>query len=105
MPRRLGAWSTAAAMVGLMIGSGIFVVPSLVAANVGSVTGIVAVWTLGGLLALCRALTFAELGTKFPRAGGLYVFLREGYGPLPALSCTGGRTCSCYGLRRRVPWL
>ena len=71
-------------MVGLMIGSGIFVVPSLVAANVGSVTGIVAVWTLGGLLALCGALTFAELGSMFPRAGGLYVFLREGYGPLPA---------------------
>ena len=84
LPRRLGAWSTAAAMVGLMIGSGIFVVPALVAANVGSVTGIVAVWTLGGLLALCGALTFAELGAMFPTAGGLYVFLRESYGPLPA---------------------
>ena len=47
LPRRLGVWSTAAAMVGLMIGSGIFVVPALVAANVGSVPGIVAAWTLG----------------------------------------------------------
>jgi amino acid transporter len=84
LPRRLGAWSTAAAMMGLMIGSGIFVVPALVAANVGSVTGIVAVWTLGGILALCGALTFAELGAMFPTAGGLYVFLRESYGRLPA---------------------
>src|SRR5213596_2050267 len=42
------------------------------------------VWTLGGLLALCGALTYAELAALFPRSGGVYVYLREGFGRLPA---------------------
>ncbi len=84
LPRRLGVWSAAAAAVGLTIGSGIFRVPSTVAAETGSVGGAILVWVLGGVITLCGALTLAELAALFPRAGGLYVYLREAYGPLPA---------------------
>ena len=41
-------------------------------------------WTLGGVLAITGGLTYAEMGAMFPRSGGVYVFLREAYGPLPA---------------------
>jgi amino acid transporter len=84
LPRRLGVWSAAAAAVGLTIGSGIFRVPSTIAAEAGSVGAVALVWVLGGVISLCGALTIAELAALFPRAGGLYVYLREAYGPLPA---------------------
>jgi basic amino acid/polyamine antiporter, APA family len=84
LPRRLGVWSAAAAAVGLTIGSGIFRVPSTIAAESGSVGAIALVWVLGGVISLCGALTIAELAAAFPRAGGIYVYLREAYGPLPA---------------------
>ena len=84
LPRRLGLFSAMAAAVGLTIGSGIFRVPSTVAAEAGSVGGVMIVWILGGVISLCGALTVAELAAMFPRAGGLYVYLREAYGALPA---------------------
>lgn len=84
LPRRLGVWSAAAVLVGSTIGSGIFRVPSTVAADVPSVAGVAAVWTVGALVALFGALTLAELAALFPRSGGIYVFIREAYGPLPA---------------------
>ncbi|HEU0298892.1 MAG TPA: amino acid permease, partial [Longimicrobium sp.] len=84
LPRRLGVWSAAAAAVGLTIGSGIFRVPAVVAAESGSVGAIALVWVLGGVITLCGALTVAELAAAFPRAGGIYVYLREAYGPLAA---------------------
>ncbi|HEX6369732.1 MAG TPA: amino acid permease [Longimicrobium sp.] len=84
LPRRLGVWSAAAAAVGLTIGSGIFRVPATVAAESGSVGAIALVWVLGGVITLCGALTIAELAAAFPRAGGIYVYLREAYGPLAA---------------------
>jgi APA family basic amino acid/polyamine antiporter len=84
LPRRLGVWSAAAAAVGLTIGSGIFRVPATVAAETGSVGAIALVWILGGVITLCGALTVAELAAAFPRAGGIYVYLREAYGPLAA---------------------
>jgi len=84
LPRSLGVWSAAAAAVGLTIGSGIFRVPGTVAAESGSVGAIALVWVLGGVITLCGALTVAELAAAFPRAGGIYVYLREAYGPLPA---------------------
>ncbi|HEX9940268.1 MAG TPA: amino acid permease [Longimicrobium sp.] len=77
-------WSAAAAAVGLTIGSGIFRVPATVAAESGSVGAIALVWVLGGVITLCGALTVAELAAAFPRAGGIYVYLREAYGPLAA---------------------
>jgi amino acid transporter len=81
LPRRLGFWATTAVVVGTIIGSGIFRVPAEVAAGVGSVAGIAAVWVLGGAIALCGALAIAELAAAFPESGGVFVYLREVYGP------------------------
>lgn len=84
LPRRLGVWSAAAVLVGSTIGSGIFRVPSTVAEQAGSVGVIATLWIVGALVVLFGALTIAELAVLFPRSGGIYVFLREAYGPLPA---------------------
>ena len=84
LPRRLGVWSSAAVLVGLTIGSGIFRVPGAVAGDVGTVGAVALLWMMGGVVALLGALTLAELAVLFPRSGGIYVFLREAYGPLPA---------------------
>ena len=84
LPRQLGVWSAAAAAVGLTIGSGIFRVPSTIAAESGTVGAVALVWVLGGVITLCGALTVGELAAMFPRAGGIYVYLREAYGPLTA---------------------
>ncbi|HEX2091541.1 MAG TPA: amino acid permease [Longimicrobiaceae bacterium] len=84
LPRRLGIWSAIAVLVGSTIGSGIFRVPSTVAADVGTVGAMALLWILGAVIALFGALTLAELAALFPRSGGIYVFLREAYGPLPA---------------------
>jgi APA family basic amino acid/polyamine antiporter len=67
-----------------MIGSGIFRVPSTTAAQVGTPAGMMLVWVAGGMVALCGALTLAELAALYPRAGGIYVYLNEAYGSLPA---------------------
>jgi APA family basic amino acid/polyamine antiporter len=66
--------------IGSCIGSGIFVTPSQIAGLIPSSGLILVVWALGGLIALTGALTFGELGSLFPRAGGIYVFLKEAYG-------------------------
>jgi amino acid transporter len=71
-------------MVGLIVGSGIFRVPSAVAGQVESVGAIALLWALGGVIALCGSLTIAELACLYPEAGGVYVFLRQAYGPLAA---------------------
>jgi amino acid transporter len=84
LPRRLGLWSAVAVAVGSTIGSGIFRTPASVAARVEDVTVFLGVWIVGGIVALCGALTLAELSASFPRSGGIYVFIREAFGPLPA---------------------
>ena len=84
LPRRLGFWSAAAVLVGSTIGSGIFRTPAVVAGLVPDVPVFLLAWVLGAGVALCGALTYAELAAAFPRTGGLYVFLREAFGPLPA---------------------
>jgi len=66
--------------IGSCIGSGIFVTPSQIAGLIPSSGLILLVWALGGLIALTGALTFGELGALFPKAGGIYVFLKEAYG-------------------------
>jgi len=68
--------------IGGTIGSGIFLTPSLIAQQLPSPLWIIGVWLLGGIMALCGALTFAELGGMIPRAGGMYVYLSEAYGTL-----------------------
>jgi basic amino acid/polyamine antiporter, APA family len=84
LERRLGVWSTAAILVGITIGSGIFRVPAVAAAEAGTLASVALLWIVGGAVALFGALTLAELATLFPHSGGIYVFLREAYGPLPA---------------------
>jgi amino acid transporter len=84
LSRRLGLWSAVAVLIGSTIGSGIFRTPATVAARVDDVPLFLAAWIAGGLVALCGALTYAELAALFPRSGGIYVFIREGFGRLPA---------------------
>ena len=84
LPRVLGLFSLVGIVVGTMIGSGIFINPANVARELGSPTLMLAVWILGGVLCFFGALAVAELGAMHTRAGGLYVYLREAYGPLPA---------------------
>ena len=81
LPRVLGFWGVTAVMMGIIIGSGIFRTPTDIAGRVASPWTVLGLWVLGGLLSLCGAFTFAELATMFPQSGGVYVFLREGYGP------------------------
>jgi amino acid transporter len=84
LPRHLGLWSAVAVLVGSTIGSGIFRTPASVAQRVDDVPLFLLAWVIGGVVAVCGALTYAELAAAFPRSGGIYVFLREAFGPLPA---------------------
>jgi amino acid transporter len=84
LTRQLGVWSTIGIVVGAMIGSGIFRIPSATAAQAGTPGGMMLVWVAGGVVALCGALTFAELAALYPRAGGIYVYLDHAYGSLTA---------------------
>ncbi len=72
------------AVIGGIIGAGIFRGPAVVAARVGTPRLTLVAWVLGGLIALAGALCFGELGRRSPRAGGGYVYLRDALGPLPA---------------------
>ena len=80
--RELNLFGLTMIAVGSCIGSGIFLTPSTVAEHLTSPFLILSVWSLGGLIALTGALTFAELGGMFPHAGGVYVYLREAFGEL-----------------------
>jgi len=84
LPRRIGLLGALAIMVGIIIGSGIFRTPTSIARQLDSPGLILVLWVVGGGLSLCGALAYAELGAMFPHSGGIYVFLREGFGPLPA---------------------
>src|SRR5688572_8453317 len=84
LPRKLTLFDGAALLVGTVIGSGIFVVPSLIAQRVPEPGLVIGIWLFSGLLVLCGALTLAELGTMLPQSGGLYVYMREAYGPFLA---------------------
>jgi basic amino acid/polyamine antiporter, APA family len=81
---RLGLFSATMLVVGGIIGSGIFLNPAIVAQRVPSPGLTLAVWGLGGGIALIGAWVFAELGGRRPLSGGGYVYLREAYGRLPA---------------------
>ena len=84
LPRRLGFWEATLVVIGVTIGSGIFRVPASVADTVGSPLGVAVVWVAGGVIALCGALALAELAAAFPEPGGVFVYLREVYGPAVA---------------------
>jgi APA family basic amino acid/polyamine antiporter len=83
--RSLGFTDLMLITIGTVIGSGIYLVPSGVLRQTGGHTGLaLTVWAVAGLLSLLGALTYAELGAMKPEAGGLYAYLRDAFGPLPA---------------------
>ncbi len=84
LPRRLGLFSAIAVLVGSTIGSGIFRSPAGIADKLPGPFPLLAVWVTGGIFALCGALTLAEIAGALPKTGGHYVFIREGWGRLPA---------------------
>ena len=84
LPRVLNASHATSIVVGIIIGSGIFLVPREMMAAVGSSGMVYAVWIVGGLLSLFGAMTYAEIAAARPKYGGEYAFLREAYGDLTA---------------------
>lgn len=82
--RAIGLGSAVMIVVGAVIGSGIFLTTGGMAALIPSASLLLVAWVLGGVLAITGGLTYAEMGAMFPRSGGVYVFLREAYGPLTA---------------------
>ena len=82
--RRLGLFSSTLLVVGGIIGSGVFLNPSVVAQRVGSGPLTMVAWGLGAVIAVLGAFIFAELGARAPAAGGGYAYLRDAFGPLPA---------------------
>jgi basic amino acid/polyamine antiporter, APA family len=80
--RGLSLWAAIAIVIGDTIGTGIFLVTSDMARAVGSAALVFAAWIVGGLIVLCGAFCYAELGAAFPKAGGPYVYLNCGLGPL-----------------------
>jgi basic amino acid/polyamine antiporter, APA family len=84
LPRHVGLWSAVAVLIGITIGSGIFRVPATVAGRLQYPGPVFLAWVLGGLIALFGALTLAELAGALPRSGGVFAYILEAFGPLPA---------------------
>ena len=84
LSRDLGISHATAIVIGTIIGSGIFLVPSEMMQAVGSAWLVYLAWIVGGVLTLAGAITYAELGAMKPQAGGEYVYIRDAYGSLPA---------------------
>ena len=82
--RRVGLFSGVMMVIGGIIGSGIFRNPQVVAQRVHTPGLTLGTWVLGGVIALIGAFVYGELGARFPRAGGGYVYIRDAYGTLPA---------------------
>jgi APA family basic amino acid/polyamine antiporter len=84
LKRQVGLWSAIAVVIGTTIGSGIFRSPAGIATKLPGPLPMASVWVMGGLLALCGALSLSEVASAFPRTGGVYAFVKEGFGRLPA---------------------
>jgi len=82
LDRAIGVWGATLFVIGAVIGSGIFLTTGIMLQELPSVPLVLAAWTAGGLLAMAGGLTYAEMGSMYPRSGGLYVFLSEAYGPV-----------------------
>ncbi len=84
LARGLGLWDTSLLVLGLAVGGGIFLTPSAIAKAVPSSGWILGLWIAGGLLAIAGGFVYAEMGAMIPQAGGMYVYIRDAFGPLPA---------------------
>jgi amino acid transporter len=84
LSRRLGFWSSIGFVIGMTIGSGIFRTPAVVAARAGAPLPALFVWVVGGLVTMCGALSVAALATSSTDTGGIYAYLRDGWGRAPA---------------------
>lgn len=87
LQRSLGTIDSALIIIGIVIGSGIFVLPNLIAQALPSSRTILAAWAVSGVLSYFGALAYAELGAMMPETGGQYVYLREAYSPFCAFVC------------------
>ena len=82
LDRAIGVWGATLFVIGAVIGSGIFLTTGIMLQELPSTSLVLAAWVAGGLLAMAGGLTYAEMGSMYPRSGGLYVFLSEAYGPV-----------------------
>jgi APA family basic amino acid/polyamine antiporter len=87
LPRRLSLLDATLIVIGIVIGSGIFLLPNLIARRVETGPAIIAVWVVAGVLSFFGALAYAELGAMMPHTGGQYVYLRDAFGPMCAFLC------------------
>jgi APA family basic amino acid/polyamine antiporter len=94
--RQLGLGDSISLVMGIMIGSGIFLMAGSIAREVNSIAAVIAVWTLGGVLSIAGALSLSELGAAFPSAGGLYVYMAEAYGPAAGFVYGWSAVCLIY---------
>jgi APA family basic amino acid/polyamine antiporter len=78
---KLGPWGALALVAGTIIGTGIFIKAAVMAQMAGSITSVFLAWVVAALLSALGGLCYAELGSRFPKTGGEYVFLREGWSP------------------------
>jgi APA family basic amino acid/polyamine antiporter len=84
LERAIGPFAATLLVIGGIIGSGIFLTTGVMAATLPSASLLILAWVVGSLFAVFGALTYAEMGAMFPQSGGVYVFLREAFGTLPA---------------------
>lgn len=84
LKRGLGFKESLAIVVGTIIGTGVFMKSGLMSQTLGSPATVLIAWIVGGVLSLAGALTYGELGSLFPKAGGEFTYLQETYGDLPA---------------------
>ena len=84
LSRGLNLWDTTFLVLGLALGGGIFLTPSSIARAIPDSGWILTAWIVGGLLSIAGGLVYAELGAMMPRPGGMYLYIREAFGALPA---------------------
>ena len=82
LKREIGLFTATSVVIANMVGTGIFTTSGFVIQELGSPLAMLLCWVAGGVFALCGALCYGELGARFPRAGGEYIFLREAFGPV-----------------------